>query len=66
MATTDNKEFLLKQIQEGKDFVLTSNPYKAKQLAEIGKGVSFANELDILEINGYKIESYGQFWRAYK
>ena len=66
LATAVNKEFLLKQIQEGKDFVLTSNPYKAKQLAEIGKGVSFANELDILEINGYKIESYGQFWRAYK
>ena len=62
-----NDKFLLKQIEAGKDFVLTSNPHMAIQIADrTGKGKSYVNELKLLKENGYKIESYGQFWRAYK
>ena len=66
LAEKVNKEFLMKQIQAGKDIVLSSNPYEAIQKAKAGKGKSYAKELDILAKYGYKIESYGQFWRAYK
>ncbi|CYV51053.1 hypothetical protein [Streptococcus suis] len=62
-----NDEFLLKQIREGKDFILTSNPYSAKQIADTtGKGKSYVQELKLLIENGYKIEVYGNFWRATK
>ena len=62
-----NDDFLVKQIQEGKNFVLTSDPHVAIQIADrTGKGKSYVNELKLLKENGYKIESYGNFWRAYK
>ncbi|HEM4129668.1 TPA: hypothetical protein U1W61_001384 [Streptococcus suis] len=62
-----NDEFLMKQIREGKDFILTSNPYSAKQIADTtGKGKSYVQELKLLIENGYKIEVYGNFWRATK
>lgn len=62
-----NDEFLLKQIQEGKDFVLTSDPFLARELADTKKiGVSYANEIELLDRHGYKIEKFGNFWRAYK
>ena len=67
LAKKVNKEFLIKQIKEGKDFILTSNPYTARQVYELTeKGKSYVKELNILTNNGYKIEAYGQFWRAYK
>ncbi|ONK26008.1 hypothetical protein BVE84_09300 [Streptococcus azizii] len=67
LAYRVNDEFLLKQIQEGKDFILTSNPYKAEELYRTKKiGKSFLKELDILSENGYKIELHGKYWRAYK
>lgn len=62
-----NDEFLLKQIQEGKDFVLTSDPFLARELADTKKiGISYANEIELLDRHGYKIEKFGNFWRAYK
>ena len=67
LATKVNEEFLIKQIREGKDFILTSDPYKAREIADLtGKGFSYANEIDILANNGYKIKRYGNMWRAYK
>ncbi|HEL0607448.1 TPA: hypothetical protein TUT21_001945, partial [Streptococcus equi subsp. zooepidemicus] len=62
-----NHEFLMKQIEDGKDFILVSNPYKTKAIANsTGKGVSYADEIDTLSNNGYKTEKYEDFWRAYK
>ncbi|MBF0777067.1 hypothetical protein IR108_09990 [Streptococcus sp. 19428wD3_AN2] len=67
LAYKVNDEFLLKQIQEGKNFILTSDPYKAREIADLtGKGFSYANEIDILANNGYKVENFGNIWRAYK
>ena len=67
LATKVNEEFLIKQIREGKDFILTSDPYKAREIADLtGKGFSYANEIDILANSGYKIKRYGNMWRAYK
>ncbi|OLF50086.1 hypothetical protein BU200_03910 [Streptococcus acidominimus] len=67
LAYKVNDEFLMNQIREGKDFVLTSNPFKARDIADTtGRGVSYANEIDILANTGYKIEQYGSYWRAYK
>ncbi|HEL1074915.1 TPA: hypothetical protein TVE87_000844 [Streptococcus equi subsp. zooepidemicus] len=67
LAYKVNDEFLIRQIKKGKDFVLTSNPYKAKRIAvETGIGKSYVNELLLLRETGYKIEKFGKFWRAYK
>ncbi|HEL1073725.1 TPA: hypothetical protein TVG90_000806 [Streptococcus equi subsp. zooepidemicus] len=67
LAYKVNDEFLIRQIKKGKDFILVSNPYKAKAIANsTGKGVSYADEIDTLSNNGYKTERYGEFWRAYK
>lgn len=67
LAYKVNDEFLIKQIQEGKDFILTSDPHKAREIADLtGKGFSYANEIDILANSGYKIENFGNIWRAYK
>ncbi|HEL0622970.1 TPA: hypothetical protein TUU99_000533 [Streptococcus equi subsp. zooepidemicus] len=67
LAPKVNHEFLMKQIEDGKDFILVSNPYKAKAIANsTGKGVSYADEIDTLSNNGYKTEKYEDFWRAYK
>ncbi|HEL0640453.1 LXG domain-containing protein [Streptococcus equi subsp. zooepidemicus] len=67
LAQRVNREFLIKQIEDGKDFILVSNPYKAKAIANsTGKGVSYADEIDTLSNNGYKTEKYEDFWRAYK
>ena len=67
LATKVNEEFLIKQIREGKDFILTSDPYKAREISDLtGKGFSYANEIDILANSGYKIKRYGNMWRAYK
>ncbi|HEL0599813.1 TPA: hypothetical protein TUT13_001863 [Streptococcus equi subsp. zooepidemicus] len=67
IAQRVNREFLIKQIEDGKDFILVSNPYKAKAIANsTGKGVSYADEIDTLSNNGYKTEKYEDFWRAYK
>ncbi|HEL1182521.1 TPA: hypothetical protein TVK19_001188 [Streptococcus equi subsp. zooepidemicus] len=68
LAYKVNDEFLLRQIQEGKDFILSSNPYKARQyfIDSMGKGESFMNEMNFLRDSGYKFEKYGKFWRAYK
>ncbi|MBF0818399.1 hypothetical protein [Streptococcus acidominimus] len=35
LAYKVNDEFLMNQIREGKDFVLTSNPFKARDIADI-------------------------------
>lgn len=67
LAYKVNDEFLLKQIKEGKDFILSSNPFKAQELYDnkhIGK--SYVKELDMLAEKGYKIQKYGDYWRAYK
>ena len=49
LAKKVNKEFLLKQMQEGKDFILSFNPYKARQVYELTKkGKSYVKELNIL------------------
>ncbi|HEK9994771.1 TPA: hypothetical protein TU171_001786 [Streptococcus equi subsp. zooepidemicus] len=67
LAPKVNHEFLMKQIEDGKDFILVSNPYKTKAIANsTGKGVSYADEIDTLSNNGYKTEKYEDFWRAYK
>ncbi|MBF0848308.1 hypothetical protein [Streptococcus acidominimus] len=58
---------MMNQIREGKDFVLTSNPFKAEEIYRTQKiGKSYVKELNILSENGYKIEKYGDYWRAYK
>ncbi|HEL0247595.1 TPA: hypothetical protein TUD09_001907, partial [Streptococcus equi subsp. zooepidemicus] len=67
LAYKVNDEFLLKQIKEGKNFILSSNPFKAQELYDnkhIGK--SYVKELDILAEKGYRIQKYGDYWRAYK
>ncbi|HEL1613153.1 hypothetical protein HO665_04635 [Streptococcus suis] len=62
-----NDEYLIKQIQNSKDFVLISDPYKARLIADTtGRGISHANEIDILINNGYRIETFGNYWRAIK
>ncbi|HEL1246017.1 TPA: hypothetical protein TVN80_000220 [Streptococcus equi subsp. zooepidemicus] len=68
LAPRVNKEFLVQQTKEGKDFILSSNPYKARQyfIDSMGKGESFMNEMNFLRDSGYKFEKYGKFWRAYK
>ncbi|KIS21054.1 membrane protein [Streptococcus equi subsp. zooepidemicus Sz35] len=67
LAYKVNDEFLLRQIQEGKDFVLTADPYNARYLADTKKiGISYANEIDLLDKSGYKLEEFGNYWRAYK
>ena len=67
LATKVNEEFLIKQIREGKDFILSSDPYKATQFFRTtGKGKSFMNEINLLRNSGYKFEKYGNMWRAYK
>ncbi len=67
LAYKVNDEFLMNQIREGKDFVLTSNPFKAEEIYRTQKiGKSYVKELNILSENGYKIEKYGDYWRAYK
>ncbi|WP_160463160.1 hypothetical protein [Streptococcus zhangguiae] len=58
---------MMNQIREGKDFILSSDPYKARQIfRETRKGESYVNELMLLKKFGYKIKEYGDFWRAYK
>ena len=67
LAPKVNKEFLVQQIKEGKDFVLTSNPSKAFDAWHFEhKGESFYKEMIFLQNNGYKFEKYGNFWRVYK
>ena len=67
LAYKVNDEFLLKQIQEGKNFILSSNPETADFVFHTtGKGESFMNEMNILRENGYKFENFGNMWRAYK
>ncbi|QHF55670.1 hypothetical protein BZG42_03040 [Streptococcus sp. DAT741] len=67
LAYKVNDEFLIKQIQNSKDFVLISDPYKARLIADTtGRGISYANEIDILINNGYRIETFGNYWRAIK
>ncbi|WP_373823149.1 hypothetical protein [Streptococcus ferus] len=61
LAYKVNDEFLLKQIQEGKNFVLTADPYKAEEIYRTQKiGKSYVKELEILTENGYKIK---KIWR---
>ncbi|KIS18686.1 T7SS effector LXG polymorphic toxin [Streptococcus equi] len=67
LAYKVNDEFLMKQIKEGKDFILTSNPDAAVKIYnETRKGALFVKELSILKQNGYKIKPYGNLWRAIK
>ena len=67
LAPKVNKEFLVQQIKEGKDFALTSNPSKAFDAWHFEhKGESFYKEMIFLQNNGYKFEKYGNFWRVYK
>ncbi|HEL0656454.1 TPA: hypothetical protein TUW49_001752 [Streptococcus equi subsp. zooepidemicus] len=67
LAQRVNREFLLKQIGKRKAFILTSNPYTAQSIADAsGIGKSYAKEIRILAENGYSIEDFGDFWRAYK
>ena len=67
LAYSVNDEFLISQVKQGKDFVLSSNPNQAAQiLRETGKGQSYVNELAILQKNGYKFKKYGDFWKAVK
>ncbi|WP_229297429.1 hypothetical protein [Streptococcus equi] len=67
LAYKVNDEFLMKQIKEGKDFILTADPDTADFIYHTtGKGESFMNEMNILRNNDYIFEKYREFWRAYK
>ncbi|HEK9955352.1 TPA: hypothetical protein TT574_001191 [Streptococcus equi subsp. zooepidemicus] len=67
LAQRVNREFLLKQIGQRKAFILTSNPYTAQSIADAsGIGKSYAKEIRLLAENGYSIEDFGDYWRAYK
>ncbi|NGL84568.1 T7SS effector LXG polymorphic toxin [Streptococcus equi] len=67
LAQRVNREFLIKQIEKRKTFILTSNPYTAQSIADVsGIGKSYAKEIQILAENGYNIEKFERFWRAYK
>ncbi|HEL0720688.1 LXG domain-containing protein [Streptococcus equi subsp. zooepidemicus] len=67
LAQRVNREFLIKQIEKRKTFILTSNPYTAQSIADVsGIGKSYAKEIQILAENGYSIEKFEGFWRAYK
>ncbi|HEL0561597.1 TPA: hypothetical protein TUR69_001839, partial [Streptococcus equi subsp. zooepidemicus] len=67
LAQRVNREFLIKQIEKRKTFILTSNPYTAQSIADVsGIGKSYAKEIRILAENGYSIEDFGDYWRAYK
>ncbi|WP_228064063.1 hypothetical protein, partial [Streptococcus acidominimus] len=67
LAKKVNKEFLINQIEAGKDIVLTSDPSAAARIfATTGKGASYIEELKLLRKNGYTIEPFGNFWRATK
>ena len=67
LAPKINRKFLEEQISAGKDFILTSDPYPAKAIADsTGRGASYADEIDLLTASGYKFEKYGNFWRAFK
>ncbi|HEL1147935.1 T7SS effector LXG polymorphic toxin [Streptococcus equi] len=67
LAQRVNREFLIKQIEKRKTFILTSNPYTAQSIADVsGIGKSYAKEIQILAENGYNIEKFEGFWRAYK
>ncbi|HEK9805353.1 TPA: hypothetical protein SVI65_001784, partial [Streptococcus equi subsp. equi] len=66
LAQRVNREFLIKQIEKRKTFILTSNPYTAQSIADVsGIGKSYAKEIQILAENGYNIEKFERFWRAY-
>lgn len=55
-------EFLIKQIEKRKTFILTSNPYTAQSIADVsGIGKSYAKEIQILAENGYNIENLKGF-----
>lgn len=67
LATDVNDKFLIEQIEQNKNFIISSNPGTAKTIfATTGKGESFVNEIQLLKDKGYKFEKYGDFWKAVK